>query len=137
MLIGACVSAILGLIIGSPTLRVSGDYLAIVTLAFGEIFRLAMFNLDGNNGPDLTNGPNGIPGIPELNLRLRLRRARTRSPGIPLGRFSNYYFLCSSDRVRSSSRCSPGSTTAASGAAGSPSVRTRRPPRPWASTSSG
>jgi branched-chain amino acid transport system permease protein len=37
-------------------------------LAFGEIFRLAMFNLDGNNGPNLTHGPNGIPGIPELNL---------------------------------------------------------------------
>jgi branched-chain amino acid transport system permease protein len=79
VLIGACVAATLGLIIGSPTLRVSGDYLAIVTLAFGEIFRLSMFNLDGNNGPDLTNGPNGIPGIPDLNLRLRLRQDRTRS----------------------------------------------------------
>ena len=51
MVIGGMVSATLGLIIGSPTLRVSGDYLAIVTLAFGEIFRLAMNNLDGENGP--------------------------------------------------------------------------------------
>ena len=68
MLLGMVVASIFGLIIGSPTLRVSGDYLAIVTLGFGEIFRLAMFNLDGNNGPDLTNGPNGIPGIPDLNF---------------------------------------------------------------------
>src|SRR5690606_19396351 len=43
VLIGALVAACFGLVIGSPTLRVSGDYLAIVTLAFGEIFRLAMF----------------------------------------------------------------------------------------------
>ena len=75
MLVGAATAATFGLIIGTPTLRVSGDYLAIVTLGFGEIFRLAMFNLDGNNGPDLTNGPNGIPAIPDLELlRLRLRR---------------------------------------------------------------
>ena len=68
MLVGAATAATFGLIIGTPTLRVSGDYLAIVTLGFGEIFRLAMFNLDGNNGPDLTNGPNGIPAIPDLNF---------------------------------------------------------------------
>ena len=43
MLIAGCVSAILGLIIGSPTLRVSGDYLAIVTLAFGEIALSVVF----------------------------------------------------------------------------------------------
>jgi len=93
MLIGACVAATLGLIIGSPTLRVSGDYLAIVTLAFGEIFRLSMFNLDGNNGPDLTNGPNGIPGIPDLNLfGFDFGKPHTVF-GIQLGRFSNYYFI--------------------------------------------
>ncbi len=93
MLIGACVAATFGLIIGSPTLRVSGDYLAIVTLGFGEIFRLAMFNLDGNNGPDLTNGPNGIPGIPDLNFFGFDFGASHTIAGIPLGRFSNYYFL--------------------------------------------
>lgn len=91
--LGACVSAVLGLIIGSPTLRVSGDYLAIVTLAFGEIFRLAMFNLDGNNGPDLTNGPNGIPGIPELSLPGFDFGDSHVVAGIELGRFANYYFL--------------------------------------------
>lgn len=93
VLIGACVAAILGLIIGSPTLRVSGDYLAIVTLGFGEIFRLAMFNLDGINGPLLTNGPNGIPGIPDLEIGdFNFGEPHTVA-GLELGRFSNYYFL--------------------------------------------
>ncbi|GAA1554385.1 branched-chain amino acid ABC transporter permease [Kribbella hippodromi] len=93
VLLGACVAAVLGLIIGSPTLRVSGDYLAIVTLGFGEIFRFAMFNLDGNNGPNLTNGPNGIPGIPDLELfGFNFGSAHTVA-GIDLGRYANYYFL--------------------------------------------
>ena len=93
VLIGACVSASLGLIIGTPTLRVSGDYLAIVTLAFGEIFRLAMGNLDGNNGPNLTNGPNGIPAIPDLVVfGWDFGQSHTVA-GISLGRFANYYFL--------------------------------------------
>lgn len=95
MLISGCVSATLGLIIGSPTLRVSGDYLAIVTLAFGEIFRIAMLNLDGISGPDLTHGPNGIPAIPDLNP---LGYDFGNPPpflGVfaPLPRFANYYFL--------------------------------------------
>ena len=93
MLLGAATAATFGLIIGTPTLRVSGDYLAIVTLGFGEIFRLAMFNLDGNNGPDLTNGPNGIPAIPDLNLLGFDFGAVHTVAGIPLGRFSNYYFM--------------------------------------------
>ncbi|WP_405058095.1 branched-chain amino acid ABC transporter permease [Kribbella sp. NBC_01505] len=93
VLLGACVSAVLGLIIGSPTLRVSGDYLAIVTLGFGEIFRLAMFNLDGTNGPQLTNGPNGIPGIPDLRLGSFDFGQSHHIGSLELGRFSNYYFL--------------------------------------------
>ncbi|GAB2586554.1 branched-chain amino acid ABC transporter permease [Kribbella endophytica] len=93
VLVGACVAATFGLIIGSPTLRVSGDYLAIVTLGFGEIFRLAMANLDGNNGPNLTNGPNGIPGIPDLQVGGFNFGDEHNIAGIDLGRFSNYYFL--------------------------------------------
>mgnify|MGYP001820212935 CR=1 FL=1 len=59
----ALFSCIAGCIIGYPTLRMRGDYLAIVTLAFGEIVRLIL-----NNWMSLTNGPNGIlcikvPGI--------------------------------------------------------------------------
>ncbi|TCM50153.1 branched-chain amino acid ABC transporter permease [Kribbella sp. VKM Ac-2568] len=93
MLLGAGTAATLGLIIGSPTLRVSGDYLAIVTLGFGEIFRLTMFNLDGTNGPLLTNGPNGIPGIPELEIGSFNFGDSHVVAGIELGRFANYYFL--------------------------------------------
>jgi branched-chain amino acid transport system permease protein len=93
VLLGACTAALLGLIIGSPTLRVSGDYLAIVTLGFGEIFRLTMGNLDGTNGPLLTNGPNGIPGIPELQIGSFNFGDEHTIAGLTLGRFSNYYFL--------------------------------------------
>jgi branched-chain amino acid transport system permease protein len=93
MVISGSVSAILGLIIGSPTLRVSGDYLAIITLAFGEIFRLAMINLDGTDGPDLTHGSNGIPGIPPLNL-FGFDFSETHNIlGVELGMYSNYYFV--------------------------------------------
>ncbi|MEU5640497.1 branched-chain amino acid ABC transporter permease [Streptomyces milbemycinicus] len=65
---GAVVSLIFGVVIGAPTLRLRGDYLAIVTLGFGEIFRLAMMNMDGVSGPSVTNGPNGIPNIPPLEI---------------------------------------------------------------------
>lgn len=52
------IAMVAGFVIGLPTLRLRGDYLAIVTLAFGEIVRLTIINLQ-----DLTNGPNGITGI--------------------------------------------------------------------------
>jgi branched-chain amino acid transport system permease protein len=93
VLVGASVAATLGLIIGAPTLRVSGDYLAIVTLGFGEIFRLSMGNLDGTNGPNLTHGPNGIPAIPDLAIGSFNFGDTHTVLGIPLARFSNYYFL--------------------------------------------
>jgi branched-chain amino acid transport system permease protein len=55
------VAAILGgLIIGGPTLRLRSDYLAIVTLGFGEIIRITANNLD------FTGGPNGVFGIPDF-----------------------------------------------------------------------
>ena len=56
--LAAFFAAIAGCIIGYPTLRMRGDYLAIVTLAFGEIVRLIL-----NNWMSLTNGPNGILSI--------------------------------------------------------------------------
>src|SRR6266540_2071106 len=48
-----------GILLGFPVLRLRGDYLAIVTLAFGEIIRLVLINWQS-----LTGGPNGVPGIP-------------------------------------------------------------------------
>jgi branched-chain amino acid transport system permease protein len=52
-------AAFAGILLGFPVLRLRGDYLAIVTLGFGEIIRLVLLNWQ-----DLTNGPNGISGIP-------------------------------------------------------------------------
>jgi branched-chain amino acid transport system permease protein len=49
---------IAGVILGLPALRLRGDYLAIITLGFGEIIRIVAINLS------ITGGPNGIPGIP-------------------------------------------------------------------------
>ena len=57
--IGAAVAASFGAILGAPTLRLRGDYLAIVTLGFGEIIP----DLANNNVLNLTAGPNGISGI--------------------------------------------------------------------------
>ncbi len=53
--IAMAVTALAGLILGTPTLRLRGDYLAIVTLGFGEIIRLLADNLSG-----VTNGPRGL-----------------------------------------------------------------------------
>ncbi|WP_329032673.1 branched-chain amino acid ABC transporter permease [Streptomyces sp. NBC_01725] len=93
VLCGAAASLIFGVVIGAPTLRLHGDYLAIVTLGFGEIFRITMQNLDGSSGPDVTNGSNGIPNIPDLELfGFNLGESHTIL-GMELGRFSNYYLL--------------------------------------------
>ena len=56
--VAAVLAALAGCIIGYPTLRMRGDYLAIVTLGFGEIVRLIL-----NNWMELTNGPNGVLGV--------------------------------------------------------------------------
>ncbi|MFB7910619.1 branched-chain amino acid ABC transporter permease [Kitasatospora sp. NPDC056076] len=93
MLTGAAVSMVFGVLIGAPTLRLRGDYLAIVTLGFGEIFRITMLNLNGTTGPKITNGSNGIPRIPDLEIfGFDLGKPHTVA-GIELGRFSNYYLL--------------------------------------------
>jgi len=56
-------AALWGIMLGFPVLRLRGDYLAIVTLAFGEIIRVVLINWSS-----LTNGPNGITGIPRPTL---------------------------------------------------------------------
>ncbi|MFS8203066.1 branched-chain amino acid ABC transporter permease [Streptomyces sp. CWNU-52B] len=90
---GAAASLIFGVLIGAPTLRLRGDYLAIVTLGFGEIFRIAVNNLDGDSGPDITNGPNGIPAIPDLSFFGYNFGESHDIAGFTLGRFANYYLL--------------------------------------------
>ena len=70
-------AAFWGILLGFPVLRLRGDYLAIVTLAFGEIIRLVLINW-----VDLTNGYAGITGIPRPTLLRHSvqRRATTASP---------------------------------------------------------
>jgi branched-chain amino acid transport system permease protein len=66
ILVAALVVALVaGILLGSPTLRLRGDYLAIVTLGFGEIIRIA-----ANNFADLTVGPRGVTSIPHPRITL-------------------------------------------------------------------
>ena len=58
--IAGAMAALFGFLLGFPVLRLRGDYLAIVTLGFGEIIRLLLTNLTS-----ITNGPDGISGIPK------------------------------------------------------------------------
>lgn len=93
ILLGAAASMVFGVLIGAPTLRLRGDYLAIVTLGFGEIFRISMNNLDGVSGPDITNGPNGIANIPNVDLFGFDFGATHTIAGFAIGRFANYFLL--------------------------------------------
>ncbi|WP_323751701.1 high-affinity branched-chain amino acid ABC transporter permease LivM [Marinobacter sp.] len=61
--VGALLAATFGMVLGFPVLRLRGDYLAIVTLGFGEIIRILL-----NNWTAVTGGPNGIGGIPDPTL---------------------------------------------------------------------
>jgi branched-chain amino acid transport system permease protein len=63
LLLAGIVTAFIGIVIGLPTLRLRGDYLAIVTLGFGEILPQVANNGDSLGGFNLTNGPNGITPI--------------------------------------------------------------------------
>jgi branched-chain amino acid transport system permease protein len=64
--VAMALAAIAGICLGAPTLRLRGDYLAIVTLGFGEIVRIFMNNLD--RPVNVTNGPQGITGIAPLRI---------------------------------------------------------------------
>jgi branched-chain amino acid transport system permease protein len=59
--IGAAIAALFGALLGAPTLKLRGDYLAIVTLGFGEIVRIFLNNL--SRPVNITNGPQGIARI--------------------------------------------------------------------------
>ncbi|MCT9088234.1 branched-chain amino acid ABC transporter permease [Streptomyces sp. ASQP_92] len=93
ILVGAGASLIFGVLIGAPTLRLRGDYLAIVTLGFGEIFRITMNNLNGNSGPNVTNGSRGIPAIPDITIFGYDLGTSHDVAGFTLGKPGNYYLL--------------------------------------------
>ena len=71
--LGALVAGLFGVLLGAPTLRLRGDYLAIVTLGFGEIIRIFLNNL--NSPVNITNGPQGIARIDPISIA-----------GVPLSR---------------------------------------------------
>ena len=65
LLLAGLVAAIFGIIIGVPALRLKGDYLAIITLGFGEIIRVVLLNIDSVLGFDFTFGASGLKRIPK------------------------------------------------------------------------
>ncbi|MDU5452573.1 high-affinity branched-chain amino acid ABC transporter permease LivM [Pseudescherichia vulneris] len=78
---GAIIAALAGALLGFPVLRMHGDYLAIVTLGFGEIIRLVL-----NNWVSFTGGPNGISAPAPTFLGLEFNR-RARDGGVPFHEF--------------------------------------------------
>ncbi len=64
--LAAAIAALAGVALGAPTLKLRGDYLAIVTLGFGEIIRVFMNNLE--HPVNITNGPRGISQIDPMTL---------------------------------------------------------------------
>ncbi len=70
LLAGGILAGVFGLIIGIPALRLRGDYLAILTLGFGEIIRVILLNIDNVLGFTLTNGAAGLQKIPKTTTFL-------------------------------------------------------------------
>ena len=95
--IAALVAGLFGALLGAPTLKLRGDYLAIVTLGFGEIIRIFMNNL--NDPINFTNGPQGINGIDPIRIfSVNLAGEPGSRANVVLGDFSMpsvnaYYFL--------------------------------------------
>ena len=95
--LGAGLAAFFGALLGAPTLKLRGDYLAIVTLGFGEIIRIFMNNL---NAPvNITNGPQGINLIDPVRIfGVSLAGESGSNATVHIGSFSMpsvnaYYFL--------------------------------------------
>ena len=89
--IGALVACLFGIMLGAPTLKLRGDYLAIVTLGFGEIIRIFMNNL--SEPINLTNGPKGIATIDSIKLFGLDFGRTTRIGDYALNGQIKYYFL--------------------------------------------
>jgi branched-chain amino acid transport system permease protein len=88
---GAALACLFGVLLGAPTLKLRGDYLAIVTLGFGEIIRIFLVNL---NAPvNITNGPQGINLIDPIALGgFSLAQTHTLA-GVSVPPVYNYYYL--------------------------------------------
>ena len=89
--LGAVLAACFGALLGAPTLKLRGDYLAIVTLGFGEIVRIFMNNLD--TPINITNGPKGIGQIDSMNFFGLNLGKRLTIGGFDLNSVTLYYYL--------------------------------------------
>lgn len=89
--LGAAIAGLFGVLLGAPTLRLRGDYLAIVTLGFGEIIRIFLNNL---NAPfNLTNGPQGINLIDPVELAGASLTQGIELFGVVLSGAHTHYYL--------------------------------------------
>jgi len=89
--LGALIAAVFGVMLGAPTLKLRGDYLAIVTLGFGEIIRIFLNNL--NRPFNLTNGPQGITLVDPLGIGgFTLNKTYTLG-GVTFAPVHSYYFV--------------------------------------------
>jgi len=84
-------AAITGVILGVPVLKLRGDYLAIVTLGFGEIIRIFMNNLD--HPVNITNGPKGIGQIDSVTIFGLNLGKRHELFGFDINSVTMYYYL--------------------------------------------
>jgi branched-chain amino acid transport system permease protein len=97
--LGAFLAALAGLLLGTPVLKLRGDYLAIVTLGFGEIVRILMNNFDKVGLPwsdetyNITNGPRGLTGIDPLTFFGFKLNAGMNLFGLPVSGLQLYYFV--------------------------------------------
>ncbi len=89
--LGAALAGLLGMLLGAPTLKLRGDYLAIVTLGFGEIIRVFMNNLD--QPVNITNGPRGIDMIDAVTVFGWPLSRKLSVLGIEFASVTLYYYL--------------------------------------------
>ena len=89
--VGAAIAALFGVALGAPTLKLRGDYLAIVTLGFGEIIRIFLNNL--SRPVNLTNGPQGIAGIDPFSIGSINFSTTENLLGVDVSGPIKYYYL--------------------------------------------
>ena len=89
--LSAALAGLLGMLLGAPTLRLRGDYLAIVTLGFGEIIRVFMNNLD--QPVNITNGPKGIDMIDSITIFGWSLSKKLTLGGLEIASVTLYYYL--------------------------------------------
>ena len=89
--LGALLAGLMGALLGAPTLKLRGDYLAIVTLGFGEIIRVFLNNLD--QPVNLTNGPKGLGAIDPVTVFGHPLSRRLDLGFIELPSVTLYYYL--------------------------------------------